>query len=163
MSAGPLWHILQRFKAGLEADTIAEYTSAAGVTVDGLTIKDGGIARFAPVALTAAAESSDTIAVTMAGPAVAAAYRATVVTNATGLPDATKYTLAETGAGTEISATAQASLLFATSAAGAAEITVTDVLGGSDTNVYLLIEPMSTQAGTQAGGAAHIELTFDAS
>ena len=160
---GPLRHVLQTFLAGLSTDTISEATSASGVTIDGLAIKDGGIARFAPVALTAAAESSDTIAVTMAGPAVAAAYRATVVTNATGLPDATKYTLAETGAGTEISATAQASLLFATSAAGAAEITVTDVLGASNTNVFLLIEPMSTQAGTQAGVAAHIELTFDAS
>lgn len=156
------YYMPSSFPAGLKADTIGEVTAGNGVAIDGLTIKDGGIARFGPVALTAAAESSDTIAVTMAGPAVAAAYRATVVLNATGLPDATKFTLAETGAGTEISATAQASLLFATSAAGAATITVTDVLGASNTNVFLLIEPMSTQAGTQAGGAAHIELTFDA-
>ena len=155
-------HVKQRFDAGVEVDTISESTAAAGVTIDGLQVKDGAIPAFGPLTLTAAAESSDTIAVTMAGPAVAAAYRATVVLAATGLPDATKYTVAETGAGTEISTTGQASLLFATSAAGAAELTVTDVLGGSNASVFLLVEPVATSAGARGGAATHVELAFDA-
>lgn len=64
------------------------------------------------------------------------------------------YTLAETGAGTEVSTTAKASLIFDTSAGGAATISVTQVVDEVAT-VYLKLTPLNGQ------GAAYIQtLTF---
>lgn len=37
---------VQSSSAGLKTDTVAEYTSAAGVTVDGLLLKDGALGEF---------------------------------------------------------------------------------------------------------------------
>lgn len=49
LAAANTWALLQTFTSGIAADTVAEVTSAAGVTVDGLLIKDGS-ARIATVA-----------------------------------------------------------------------------------------------------------------
>lgn len=50
--------------------------------------------------------------------------------------------IAETGDGTEVSATAQDKLLFTTSAAGAAQLTVTDQSAALAATLYLLLTPV---------------------
>ena len=53
---------------------------------------------------------------------------------------AAAFTQAETGAGSEVSTTAKARLQILTSAAGVAEVSVTDVAGGSGATIYMLVE-----------------------
>lgn len=112
------------------------------------------------VALSAAAESSDTIAVTVtltdaAGTTQAEAQQC--IARVVGEP-AADYTIAETGAGTENSVTGHTGLVFTTSAAGAATITVTDVTGGSDETVYLEVYPVGVLTAVST-----VACTFDGS
>lgn len=52
---------------GLSSDTIAEHTAASGVTVDGLTIKDGMISRYESFNVSAQKSAPDALAVTATG------------------------------------------------------------------------------------------------
>lgn len=97
--------------------------------------------------LTVAAESSNAIAVAIQTNLPGAfRYRAQLVDRATGVIQATAaFTIAETGAGSEVSTTAQGELIFATSAAGAATITVTDASGSSTKGLSLYLTPLNVQ------------------
>jgi hypothetical protein len=131
-------------------------SSLVGTTVE------AALAEIAtPLTLTAAAESSDVIAVTVAGPAHAAQYVATLYDADMLLSLVGAFTMAETGAGAEVSTTAKPRLLFTTSAAGAATLSVTDVATGSGATVYLEVRPACASAGLGAGQAAVVALTFD--
>ena len=122
---------------------------------------EAAIAELAtPLTLTAGAEAANAIPITIAGPAHVAQYLAEVHAATMLRQVAANYTMAETGAGAEVSTTAQASLVFTTDAAGAAELTVTDVAGTSTDQLYLTVTPMSAQAGAKAGPAAIISITF---
>jgi hypothetical protein len=59
-----------RFRNGVKADTISEITAAAGVTIDGLTIKDSSVRPTVITAATATAisvASTATLAITQNG------------------------------------------------------------------------------------------------
>jgi len=123
---------------------------------------EAAIAELAtPVTLTKASEASDVIAVTLAGPAHVAQYYAQALVSTTGLPDVAVFTMAETGAGAEVTTTAQAAQVITTDANGAAVISVTDVAGASGKTSILLVTPCSVQAGSKAGAAAAVSMTFD--
>lgn len=51
-------HGVSSSTTGLRADTVAEYTSAAGVTVDGLLIKDGALGEFRETCTVASADGA---------------------------------------------------------------------------------------------------------
>lgn len=114
----------------------------------------------AALSLTAGTEAANAIPVTVAGPAVVAQYRATVLTAAMVPEVVANYTMAETGAGAEVSTTAQPSLLFTTDAAGAATLTVTDVSTTSTDTLYLLVEPAAVSGGAVGGASTIIAITF---
>lgn len=114
-----------------------------------------------PLTLTAGAEATNVIDITVAGPAHVAQYIAQVYTAAMLEAVAANFTLAETGAGAEVSTTGNPSLLFTTSAAGAATLSVTDAMGASGATVYVEVRPASASAGTKAGPAAIAAITFD--
>lgn len=111
--------------------------------------------------LTGSAEAADVIAVAVSGASPSTQYIATVYDAAMlqGLVGA--WTLAETGAGAEISTTAKPSLLFSTSSTGAAEVSVTDVAGASGLTVYLEVRPAPDLGALPGRGAALVEMTFD--
>ena len=107
------------------------------------------------IGITASTQTSHTkkftIAVTdVAGEAVEAAVRlrAQWLDGAALLATTSVATLAETGSGAEVSTTAKPSLIIDTSAAGAAEISVTDVVG-SGMSGYLLVEPLNRPGASQ--------------
>ena len=128
---------------------------------DEFRVDSDGYTRTTALTLTAGAEAANVIAVTVAGPAAASQYVATVYDAAMLLGVATAWTMAETGDGAEVSTTAKPRLLFTTSAAGAATLSVTDVAGASGLTVYLEVRPVAASAGISGGGAAIIALTFD--
>ena len=107
--------------------------------------------------LTAGAEAANVIEVTVqAAPGAAVTYYAEVIDDADGLPvAATEFHIGAT-TGTEISTTDKAGLLFTTTAAGAAVLEVTDVVGGAGQDVHLKLSPLGA-----AGEIAYITLTFD--
>ena len=118
------------------------------------------------LALSAAAEAADAIVVTVqledgAEDSVSEALicRAQLLDENAELGAVADWTIAETGAGTEISTTARPALLFQLSAGGAAALTVTDVNGASDTTVYLLVEVFAGAG--DVGQASYLALTFD--
>lgn len=113
---------------------------------------------FSTVGLSAAAEDTNTIAVTctlqdLYGNTIASADQ--WVAEVVGEP-AGDYTIAETGAGAEVSVTGHNELVFTFSAAGAAVITVTDVSGASGESVVLLLRPTNTFGRPNA-----VTITFD--
>ena len=65
------------------------------------------------------------------------------------------FTMAESGAGAEVSTTAKAGLLITTDEIGAAEVTVTDVSTALAATVYLLVTPVDAP-----GFPALVSLTF---
>lgn len=65
------------------------------------------------------------------------------------------WTMAETGAGVEVSTTAQPALLIDTDENGVAQVTVTDVSGAYAGDVYLEIKPVDRE-----GAAQMVVLTF---
>jgi hypothetical protein len=106
---------------------------------------DNGIERLSPTATVASAEAF-----------IAEVYDANTEVN-----DAA-FTLAETGDGAEVSTTAKARLIFTTSAAGAATISITDVAGGSGTTVYLSIRRIFTSNDRAVDAAPlYVAATFD--
>ena len=155
------WEAIQT-AAGLAASTGAGLIGIADANASlvGTTVEAALSELSTPLTLTAAAESSDTIAVTVAGPAQAAQYLATAYDTSM-VADAAVFTIAETGAGAEVSTTAKASLLFTTDAAGAATITVTDVAGASSKTFILVVTPIGTSGGLKGGPAAMASSAFD--
>lgn len=117
--------------------------------------------------LTAAAESGNAIAVTinlvdLAGTAVSRAQRLICRLYTADMLQAlaAAWTMAETGAGSEISTTAKPSLLIATDANGDATVTVTDVSGVAATTVYLEVTPLPPTGTYMPGCPNIIALTF---
>lgn len=109
------------------------------------------------VTLSAGAEAGNAIPVTVTlvnvdGTTIAKAARciASVVGEAVGA-----YTLAETGDGAEVSITARPELVFTTSAAGVATITVTDVSTASTATVVLAVTVVD-----EFGLTSTIDVTF---
>lgn len=159
----------------LTLDSSSRFITATGTTtVVGVARQAAGAAdeiiwietvkqSIETLTLTAAAESTDTIAVTVATSVASLRAIAYTVDAVTGVPDVTTtdaYTVAETGGGTPVSPAAGggAQLIFTCSAAGAAVLTVTDVAGGSDQDVHLVVIPL----GHPGVPAKDIVLTFDA-
>ena len=66
------------------------------------------------------------------------------------------WRLSETGAGTEVSTTAKASMIIQTGVAGTATLSVTDVAGASNTTVYLKVSPLNS-----FGRDEYVALVFD--
>lgn len=131
---------------------------------DFASIEAGSYAKAQAPTLTAGAEAADVIAVTFASPVAAVQqYIAEVIDTNSEVNDAA-YSIAETGDGAEVSPTGKARLIFTTSAAGAATLSVTDVVGASDATCYLMVRPMLSSAELKVLPApAEIALTFDAS
>jgi len=163
MGAGGLLGLIER----QFASTAAGFGAAAvgistAITQLVSTDVNGAIDELSkPVTLTVGVEAADVIAVDIAGPAHSAQYLATVVDANGAAVASSAFHLAETGAGAEVSNTAQPSLFFTTSVDGYAEISVTDVVGASGATCYLSITPASVPAGAKAGPAATLSITFD--
>lgn len=111
--------------------------------------------RAASLDLTVGAEAANAIPVTLQvvdqeGSALAGALEYLVeVRDADMLLELVgAYTLAETGAGAEVSTTARPSLLITTSDAGAAQVTITDVSTTSTDTLHLLFIPVSHRGPT---------------
>jgi hypothetical protein len=124
--------------------------------------------QLCTVSLTAGAEAADVIAVTvnvtdLGGTAVSRAQRVVfTVYEATMIEAvAAAFTCAETGAGTEISTTANARLVIDTDANGDAIVSVTDVAGASGKTVYCTAELIPASGTHTYGAAALVPLTFD--
>jgi hypothetical protein len=114
-----------------------------------------------PLTLTPGAEVGDVLPIVVAGPAHVAQYQAEVLDDDMLLALVAAFHLAETGVGAEVSTTARPSLLFTTDATGAATISCTDVIGASGETKYVRVTPMSASAGTKAGPATIVPITFD--
>lgn len=113
---------------------------------------------YRAVTLTVGAEDTNVLPVTVqlvdaGGQSVAEVQRceAYVVGEA-----AAAFVVAETGAGAELSNTARPALAFTTSAAGVAEISVTDVVGASGDTVTLVVRPLDVLSAPSSA-----EVTFD--
>lgn len=74
---------LQTYNDGLASDTIAEKTAAAGVTVDGTLLKDGGVTLGATGMLALSSTTTISAAGTTQGAATALTTGVNVVTTAT--------------------------------------------------------------------------------
>ena len=128
---------------------------------DEFRVDSDGYTRTKALTLTVGAEAANVIGITVAGPAAASQYIATVYDSAMLLGVAAAWTMAETGAGAEVSTTAKPRLLFTTDANGAAVLSVTDVAGASGLSVYVEVRPVAASAGVSGGGAAITSITFD--
>jgi len=123
------------------------------------TLLDAG--TLAPT-LTPGAEVADVIPVAVAGLAAARQYLAEALDDTTMEVSTAAFTIAETGDGAEVSPTARGRLVFTTSAAGAAELSVTDVAGASGKTVYLVVRPLHDSADDLSLAApAVVAITFD--
>jgi len=121
--------------------------------------------RFAN--LSAAAESGDDIVVTIqikdggeANVAETTTLRAALYDSEMKPPGEAAFSMAETGAGAEVTDTAMDGLILTTDANGAAELTVSDEVGASDTTIQLLVEVLSS-SGLVIGQTRRLALTFD--
>lgn len=72
---------------------------------------------------------------------------------------AAAFTLGDSGAGSVVSTTGNARLLYTTDANGLAELDVTDVVGASGATIYAIVTVMSGT--TWLGGTDFIAITFD--
>lgn len=70
------------------------------------------------------------------------------------------WTLAEVGAGSEISTTARPALLIATDANGNATVRITDVSGVSTATMYLKVTPLPPSGTNMPGAPAIVSVTF---
>ncbi len=134
------------------------------IVVDGTTSLSATTLSITAPTFTVGAESTNVIAVTFSSPVASVEqYLAELHEDATGiLAVAAAFTMAETGAGAEVSTTAKPRLIFTTSAAGAATLSVTDVATGSGKKLWLKVEPLFTSADTAQTCAAGVtSLTFD--
>lgn len=162
--AGLLAALVTSLESALAATTNGDGAAKVGIEdaagTYAATTVEGALAALTPVTLTPAAEANNAIAVAVQGPAHVAQYLASVYSDAMVLQEATAYTLAETGAGAEVSTTAQAQLLFTTDATGAATVTCTDVSGVSTATLRVIVQPVGASAGPLGGGAAAVAITF---
>lgn len=117
-------------------------------------------------ALTLAAESSDVIEISVqlkdgSDTNVAIATNIIVhLVDANGIDSlAAAFTLGDSGAGSVVSTTANARLIYLTDATGLAEIDITDVVGASGSTVYALVQVISGT--TWTGGFDFIAVVFD--
>jgi hypothetical protein len=110
------------------------------------------------VKLTLGAEVANVIPVTVEG--LPGQYKATVRSSTMSTSTPATFHLAETGVGAEVSATGQSVLLFTTDAAGVAEISVTDAVGGGPINAYLEITPASEAASQTLSSSSILAITF---
>lgn len=115
-----------------------------------------------PIVLTVNGESADVITVDVDSPVRNQALIAEVYYQNMVEALAAAFTLAETGAGTGVSTTGNARLYFRTDGSGAAQISVTDVVGGSAQTVFLIVYGVAQDAGETAPAPAIRTLTFDA-
>lgn len=160
---------LSRYRAFF-LDVVAAFTSLDS-TVTSLAAAEADIVALqgglAWVALTAAAESANNIDVTVQlknfeGVSLSRTQRILFeVLKSTGADaSAAEFRLSETGAGAEVSTTANPRLIVDTSSGGAATLRVHDQAGASGLTVYLKATVVSTT--TQAMGTPTIiPLTFD--
>lgn len=130
-------------------------------------------ATFRRIKTTINAESSDTIAIDLQVATLAGVNVAETTTILCHLRDVNgldslvaAFRLAETGAGSEVSTTAKPALIIQTDANGAAQVTVTDVAGGSGAVLFLEIEVCSYDAAagdttTYGAGMTVVGITFD--
>lgn len=144
------------------ADDAVTSAALADDSVDSAQLADDSVGAdafaiaVALVGLTANAEASNAIAVDIAvadldGAAVTSAViLECYILDADGIEAvAADWTLAETGAGSEISNTAQSRLLIQTSAAGLAQVTVSDVSTAYAGDVYLVVKPIAVLGATE--------------
>ena len=119
--------------------------------------------RVAPLGITVNAEAADVITVDLAlvdqaGDAIAEArdFLAEVLDVNAELALVGAFTLDETGAGAEVTASTRPALIITTSAGGLAQLSVTDVAGASGLTVYVKITPMDLR-----GAPTLTAITFD--
>lgn len=158
-------------------------TSATSVVIENnggedlLTVRGDGAVLFGPDALrldivncatTVGAESTDTIAVTVActdsmGDATGELISLDAILLCDGLCDAGVYTVAESGDG-DLVATIDTGVYIEilTSDAGAATLTVTDVAGGTDDGPVLLLRGPGSYNGIFVSGVLETGIAFDA-
>jgi hypothetical protein len=124
---------------------------------------DRHIAQPATVAaMTIGTESTNVIEISFQGPAEVAQYRLTLYTTAMLPALVGAFTIADGGAGALVTASAKPSCLFTTTAAGLAELDVTDVAGGSGLTCIAVIEPMPDSGKVPSmPGPIESTLTFD--
>ena len=113
--------------------------------------------------LSAAAEAANERVVTVqvknfldTNVAFAVKLRCELLTSAMLPAAAVDFTMAETGGGSEVTDTAKPQLIIETSAAGAASLTVTDVIGATNTTIYLVVTPLE-----KFGRPQYVALAFD--
>lgn len=144
------------FTGGSDAsDTVTATTVAAANTA-------GAVREFTTI--TVNTEDSDTIAIDLAQNVAAAdIWAARVITAQDTLgTTASDFALTETGAGAlSASHATLASHLLTLSAAGAAQLTVTDVATGSGATVWVELIPYEAAQGGIAGCSYRIPVTFD--
>ena len=161
------------FESGAGIRDVTDPTKVLAISVAGLTTAttrtlavpdmnvDLGDLLTAPT-LAAAAEAANVIAVTFTAPAASVEQYIATVYDTSGLPVAAAFTMAETGAGAEVFGTGTPSMVFTTAASGIAEISVTDVAGGSAKSPLLVVSPLLASADVVVRSApAMIVLTFD--
>lgn len=113
-------------------------------------IKMGGTARPIKASLSAGVESSNAVVVGVtAQDADGVAYSGVVQFHARLFSASmeplspSNWSVAETGAGTEITTSGSTGLIFSTSSGGVASITVTDDTGSFSGTVYLVVQPLN--------------------
>jgi hypothetical protein len=112
--------------------------------------------------MTIGTESTNVIEISFQGPAEVAQYRLTLYTTAMLPALVGAFTIADGGAGALVTASAKPSCLFTTTAAGLAELDVTDVAGGSGLTCIAVIEPMPDSGKVPSmPGPIESTLTFD--
>jgi len=119
-------------------------------------------ASFSVPVLTAGSETTNVIPVTVNIADIALTAKSAAVTclfeiydATTGVPNASAFTIAETGAGTEIAGTGSALLIATTDASGDATISITDVVGASGKSSILVATPVGL------GLPQYVVATFD--
>ena len=148
------------YRVGGTDVAVADGGTAASTAADARTnLGAQTAASLAVPSLTAGVEAANAIPVTVAlkdgdGSALARVQRLkcqlVAADGIVGLVGA--WTLAETGAGTEVTTTARPTLYVETDAAGAAEVTVTDVSAAYVGTVYLEVTPVSVAGAAQVPG-----------
>ncbi len=147
--------------ANTEGASLVAIEDAAG-NFTGTDVEAAMAEVSTPLTLTVGAEATDVIAVTVAAPQAAVTQYIAQVYEQTMIEAlAAAATMAETGAGAEVSTTANASLIFTTDAAGAATLSVTDVAGASGKTFFLEVRPAAASAGVPGGFTAVATLVFD--
>jgi hypothetical protein len=123
----------------------------------------GALREFSTI--TVAAESADDIVITLAQNVAAAdVWMVNIYTAAGTLAATSAYSTAETGGNATLDLT-HASLeahRLTLHTDGTAELTVTDVSGGTDTSVYVELVPREAAQGGIAGCSYFFPITFDA-